>query len=81
MENEFELSVSFNGNNLTVPAKLLNYGYTVKLEVEMEETKVLFEPDEERNWRELISFKDMQDKKLDGELLKAIAVFIKAITK
>ena len=82
MEDEFELPVNFNGKNLTFPAKLLNYGYTVKLEVDIEDTKVLFEPDEERNWRALISFEDLQaNKKLNPELLKVIAQVIETITK
>ena len=82
MEDEFELPVTFNGKNLNFPAKLLNYGYTVKLEVEIEETKVIFEPDEERNWRALISLEDLQaNKKLNSELLKSIVAAIEGITK
>lgn len=82
MENEFELLVTFNGKDLTFPAKLLNYGYTVKLEIEIEDTIVLFEPDEERNWRALISFEEIQaNKKLNPDLLKAMAEVIEAITK
>ncbi len=82
MEEEFELPVTFNGKSLTFPAKLLNFGYTIKLEVEIEETKVIFEPDEERNWRALLSWEDLQaNKKLNADLLKAIAEVILAITK
>lgn len=76
------LPVHFNGADLEFPAKLLTSGYTVKLEVDVNGTTVLFEPDEERNWRALISFEDLQaNKKLDGELLKVIAEKIEEITK
>lgn len=76
------LPVTFNGKEMEFPSRLLNYGYTVKLEVDIEETKVLFEPDEERNWRALISFEDVQaNKKLKADLLKAIAEVIGEITK
>ena len=54
MEEQFELPVVFNKQELHFPAKLLNYGYSYKLEVEIEGTKVLFEPDEERNWRAVL---------------------------
>lgn len=82
MDNEFELPVQFNGKELIFPAKLLNYGFTIKLEIEIEDTKVLFEPDEERNWRALISFEDLQaNKKLNATLLKAIAAAIEKTTQ
>ena len=82
MEGEFMLPVTFNGKEMEFPARLLNYGYTVKLEVTIEETKVQFEPDEERNWRALISYEDAQvNKKFDPNLLKAIAEVIEEITK
>jgi hypothetical protein len=39
-------------------------------------------PDEERNWRPLISFEEVQaNKKLDVNLLKAIVEAIDSITK
>lgn len=82
MEDEFMLPVTFNGKEMEFPARLLNYGYTFKLEVKIEETKVLFELDEERNWRALISLEELQNNKiLNSDLLKAIAEVIKAITK
>ena len=50
--------------------------------MDIEGTKVLFEPDEERNWRALISFEDLQaNKQLNRHLLKEIAEAIDAITK
>lgn len=82
MHDSFEIPVTYKDNEYHFPATLLNYGYTIKLEVDVENTKVLFEPDEERNWRALISLEDIQsNKKLDAELLKAIAISIEAITK
>ncbi len=82
MDNDFEIPVNFNGKEITFPAKLLNYGFTIKLEIEIEDTKVLFEPDEERNWRALISYEDLQaNKKLNPELLKLIASEIEKFTK
>jgi len=82
MGDEFELPVNFNGREFHFPVKLFNYGYVTKLEVDIENTKVIFEPDEERNWRALISQEELdKDKKLSNELLKAVAETISAITK
>lgn len=82
MEDEFIIPVSFNGAELEFPARLLSYGYSYKIETDIEGTKVLFEPDEERNWRALISYEDVQaNKRLNTELLKAIAATISDITK
>lgn len=78
--DEFELDITFNGKELTFPVQLLNYGTSYKLQVEIEGTNVFFEPDEERNWRAVIAYEDMQaNKKLNAELLKAIAEKIDAI--
>lgn len=80
--DDFILPVTFNGEELEFPARLQQFGYTVKLEVEIKGTKVMFEPDEERNWRALISYEDLQaNKKLDKELLEALAEVITNVTK
>ena len=82
MEEQFELPVVFNKQELHFPAKLLNYGYSYKLEVEIEGTKVLFEPDEERNWRALIAAEEINtNKKISVDLLKAVASSIEDILK
>ena len=75
MDDRFELTVLYKEKEIVFPVKLLNYGYSYKLEVEIDKTKVLFEPDEERNWRALISYEDMQaNKHLQIDLLNAIAL-------
>jgi hypothetical protein len=82
MEEEFQLPVSFNDKEFSFPARLLNYGYSYKLEVSVDDTKLLFERDEERNWRALISYEDiMADKKISVELVKAIASSIEETFK
>lgn len=78
--DEFELALTYNGKELTFPVQLLNYGTSYKLQVEIEGTKVFFEPDEERNWRAVLSYEDVQgNKKLNVELLQAITGAIDAI--
>jgi len=80
--DEFELPVSFNNKEFSFPARLLNYGYSYKLEVDIDGDKIMFEPDEERNWRALVAYEDINsNKKINIELLKAIVVSIEAIMK
>jgi hypothetical protein len=80
--DEFELALHFKGKDMLLPVKLMNYGSSYKLEVEIEGTRVLFEPDEERNWRALISYEDVQaNKKLDKDLLELIAAELETILR
>jgi len=80
MSEGFELPVSFNDKELNLPTRLLSTGYTYKLEVEVEQTKVLFEHDEERHWRALIGLDELNaNKKISIELLQAIALAIESM--
>ncbi len=82
MNDAFYIPVSFGGLDYNFPARLLNYGYTIKLEVDIEGNTILFEHDEERNWRALIPFDEIPAaKKTNAELLKAVAEAIEEITK
>ena len=82
MDEGFELPVSFNKKELNFPVRLLNYGYSYKLEVDIDGDKILFEPDEERNWRALVAYEEINtNKKINIELLKAIALSIEEIMK
>jgi hypothetical protein len=82
MNDEFHIPISFKGRDYNFPARLLNYGYAIKLEVDIEGTTILFEHDEERNWRALIPFDEIPTaKKTNAALLKAVAEAIEVITK
>src|SRR5258705_4562287 len=70
MDEEFEIPVLHNNKELSSPSKLLKYGYSYKIEVDINGTKVFFEPDEERNWRALIAYEEIEKtKNVDRELL------------
>jgi hypothetical protein len=45
MPDDFHIPVHFQNTDYHFPAKLLHYGYTIKLEVEIEGQTLLFEPD------------------------------------
>ena len=41
--SEFEISVRYKGEDLAVPAKVHQYGYTYKIEVEISGSKIFFQ--------------------------------------
>jgi hypothetical protein len=74
MADRFELPVEYNGKEVLFPAELLPMGYTHKIKVAVEGIDVLFEPDEERNYRAVMGDED-RDKAdyVNKELLQAIS--------
>ena len=54
MEETFEIPVIYKNGKLALKSKLLLFGYSHKFEVEINNEKILFEPDEEGNYRALV---------------------------
>ncbi|HUZ61043.1 MAG TPA: hypothetical protein VMU83_19875 [Hanamia sp.] len=82
MEQEFELPVEHKGQQLMLKASLLVTGYTHKFSVEVDEQIIVFEPDEEGNYRGLIPYGEIANQKnVDVELLKIIAEVIEHLFK
>ena len=73
MNEPFELPVTYKDKELLFPARLLMLGYTHKFQVQVNGHEVLFEPDEERNYRAVINPEQVESSKIELELLKAIA--------
>ena len=73
MSKSFDLPVWYHGQELFFPAELMQIGYTHKIKVHINETDVLFEPDEERNYRAVIQSADnAKSSTLKPDLLQAI---------
>jgi hypothetical protein len=71
---ELEIPLTFKGQKLNLPAKFHQYGYTYKIEVDLNGFKIFFERDEERNWRALIAQEEIEKQKhIDQDLLTSIA--------
>lgn len=82
MEDSFLLYVAVDGKEYQFPAAILETGYTVKVQVEINGSNIMFEPDEERNWRAVIPYEDAQaNKKFDVAILKAVADILTEHTK
>lgn len=68
---EFELPVEFGGKELSFPARLQQLGYTYRVTVTLEHGLLLFEPDEERNWRAVADETLLESGKLPSAALVA----------
>jgi hypothetical protein len=80
MTEPFELPVIYINELLHFTSRLLVYGYTHKIQVDVNGIELLFEPDEERNYRAILVSSDVQNThKIDKELVKAIAEAITLI--
>ena len=82
MLEPFELPVSFRGEELLLPARMIPTGYTHKFEVEVKDVMYYFEPDEEGNYRAMVEPIVIQTiKNADRELLEAVAASIEAVLR
>ena len=82
MDDSFEIPVTYQSQQLSFPASLMVTGYTYKIQVDVFGKLIAFEPDEERNFRAVMSMDDLQDgSKIDKELLMQIAKAIESIVK
>lgn len=80
MEEQFELPVEYKDEQLMLKASLLVTGYTHKFMVEVSGQEVIFEPDEEGNYRAVVPHDERVIRKnIDVELLKTIAAVLRAI--
>ncbi|WP_221392681.1 hypothetical protein [Dyadobacter sp. NIV53] len=74
MEEPFIIDVNYGGKELEFEGQLHISGYQHKIEIIVNEIPVFFEPDEERNYRALVSMEQMQHHKhMSQDLLQAIA--------
>ena len=72
MPDSFTLNVTYKNQDLSFPAELRVFGYTHKIAVTVNDTLVLFEPDEERNYRAVVAEEELKKKHIEEGLLKAI---------
>jgi hypothetical protein len=81
MYETLEIPVTYKGEEIVFEARLVPSGFTYKLEVDVYGDKVLFEPDEEKNYRALVDPEKTGHGKLDVDLLRAIAETIESAVK
>ena len=66
----FDLPVEYQGKEMMFPARLAKRGYSYKIHVEVEGHEVIFELDEERNFRAIVESGDKRPIRV--EIIKAI---------
>ena len=81
MDDYFEIPVTYRGEERSFTFRFLMTGYTHKIEVDVDGVLVLFEPDEDQNYRALVDESQIKNIKLDVDLLRAIAEVIESIRK
>jgi hypothetical protein len=77
----FTLVVPYKEEERQFDAELRRFGYSHKIMVNVEGTEIIFEPDEERNYRATLSETDTSKKLPDIELLKAVAAALEEAFK
>ena len=73
MPGSFLLSVQYKNEEKQFESELRVFGYTHKIAVNVNDIEIIFEPDEERNYRAVLTEPEINKKKIDIELLRLIA--------
>ena len=76
MAESFILVVNYKGKEYQLDSELRVFGYTHKIAVNLEGGEILFEPDEERNYRAVIP--EGSKIEIDIGLIQAIAKELEA---
>jgi hypothetical protein len=80
MEELLNIPVTYQGKELEFEGRFFAYGYIHRIEVNIYGTLLLFEPDEERNYRAILA--DGQTGKLpEPGLIGAIAAQLESLTQ
>jgi len=80
MDETFALPVSYRGEELLLPARLEQLGYTHRFVVDVQGTEVFFEPDEERNYRAVMNEEHL-NREIKADLLQAVASAIEEVLR
>ena len=82
MDDIFQIPVTYKGEELLFPARLMTMGYVHKFLVEVYSQEFFFEQDDSGEYRALVDPGNLEHaKKIDVELLKAIAISIEMMLK
>lgn len=84
MENDyekFEIEIEQGGKIHVFPAELRTMGYTYKIAVSIFGSELIFEPDEERNFRAVVDPATERNKEYPAEILQKIAQFLEEVFK
>ncbi len=72
MDETFTLVVNYKGKEYQVDGELRVFGYTHKIAIKFEGREILFEPDEERNYRAVMPGYDVSKADIDIGMIQVI---------
>ena len=81
IQESFTFSVLYNNQEKEFDAVLQQYGYSYRITIPVDDTDIIFEPDEERNYRAVVPDNFANKKSIDSKLLQAIAMKLEEIFK
>ncbi|GAB2842494.1 hypothetical protein [Ferruginibacter profundus] len=82
MDNSFELPIDLNGKEYLFTGSLITYGYSYKIAVNVFDTIINFEPDEEGRYRALVDPEEIKhNNAINKELLQAIAETLQEVLR
>ncbi len=82
MNENLEIPVYYKGDYLYFTARVLSYGYSYKIVVDISGKQFIYEADEEGNYRAVAQIEVLQKgDKVDVSLLEAIALVLDAQVK
>ena len=80
MDEPFTITIFYQGGEFSYESRLVTLGYTHKFFVMINGMEVIYEPDEERNYRAILNEADQAKlNDIDRELIKAVGDKIQAI--
>ena len=80
-EEQLTLPVTYKGKELSFPLKIVPQGYVYRFIVQIDDAEVIYERDDEGEYRAIISKPDEYRAKLpERELLEAISKVIVSLT-
>jgi hypothetical protein len=81
MDDILMIPVTYKNEELEFEASIRKYGYIHRLEVNVNGTPVVFEPDEENNYRALLNHDspEIVEFSIDSGLLQAISLVLNSL--
>lgn len=81
MDNDFTLSIDYKGEQKHFEAKLVQFGYSYRIVVSVNDLEVYFEPDEERNFRIVANSNQDENllRKVDRNVLRLLQEKLEAV--
>jgi len=82
VDNIIHIPITYKGKEISYAARLIKFGYIHKFEIDFDGTPIIFEPDEERNYRAILDpTNNDKSKPINVDLLKLIAKTLESLSQ